>query len=1082
MAHIPESELTGLKQQVSLLHLVESSGIELKQHGKDYLGLCPFHDDKTPSLVISPDKNLWHCLGACSEGGDVIQWMMKRQGVSFRHAVALLKQDPAGLPVPSSSVKRNTTAKHPVSLAAHPDDQKQLTIVIDYYHETLKQSPEALDYLKSRGLVHPELIDTFRLGYANRTLGYRLPEKNRKAGAEVRSQLQSIGLLRKSGHEHFSGSLVIPVLSPENVITEVYGRKIQGNKLRKGTPQHLYLPGTHAGVFNETALQASDEIIICESLIDALSFWVAGYRHVTASYGTSGFTEDHLIAFKKYSIKRVLIAYDRDEAGNKAAENLAGKLMAEGIECYRVLFPKDMDANSFAVQGCTSVTGGRKSGETALEIKPATKRLGELLRTAQWIGKGEEKAKGEKVKEKNQEEQKKQAEPSFSSLAAGSAKIYQQVELFESAEIIESVESADIAESVEIVKASETVEPTQSSLSESPEPTHASPQPKPAEEIKAEITAHEINMTFGDRHYRLRGLQKNQSLDVLKVNLLVRKEDAFHVDSLELYNAKQRATYIKVAGIELGVKDEVIKGDLGKVLLKCETLQEKQIKTAQTAEQQAQSQSRKLTESEQTQALALLKSPDLMHRILADFERCGVVGEATNTLIGYLACVSRKLDKPLAIMIQSSSAAGKSTLMDAILAFIPEEERVQYSAMTGQSLFYMGDTNLKHKILAIAEEEGAEQASYALKLLQSEGEITIASTGKDESTGDMVTKEYRVEGPVMLFLTTTAIDIDEELMNRCLVLSVNESRDQTQAIHAIQRKQQTLEGLLASEDKKHILKNHRNAQRLIKPLLVANPYAEKLSFIDDKTRTRRDHLKYLTLIRSIALLHQYQRPTKTVNHNGQQIHYIEATLADIDMANQLAHDILGRTLDELPPQTRHLLNSIYQMTTAQCQIQQMAQKDYRFTRRDVRNYSGWTDFQVKKHISRLQDMEYVLIHRGGRGQSFVYELLYQGEGKDGDPFLLGLADMESLSYDENNKPLNQDKEPSNSPQVVVRLPPGSTNKKGEKPVVTGDSSESTKKIPECTSKPLNNSASYLNHHHNDNVSLQRLPALTAEGH
>ena len=202
---------------------------------------------------------------------------------------------------------------------------------------------------------------------------------------------------------------------------------------------------------------------------------------------------------------------------------------------------------------------------------------------------------------------------------------------------------------------------------------------------------------------------------------------------------------------------------------------------------------------------------------------------------------------------------------------------MQYSAMTGQSLFYMGETNLKHKILAIAEEEGAENARYALKLLQSEGELTIASTGKDETTGAMVTREYHVEGPVMLFLTTTAIDIDEELMNRCVVLTVNESREQTQAIHAMQRQQQTLEGLLQNEDKKQIIELHRNAQRLLRPLLVANPFAEQLTFIDDKTRTRRDHMKYLTLIRAIALLHQYQREVKTVNHNGQVLSYIEVT-------------------------------------------------------------------------------------------------------------------------------------------------------------------------------------------------------------
>ncbi|KIC36641.1 hypothetical protein RA27_21940 [Ruegeria sp. ANG-R] len=100
-------------------------------------------------------------------------------------------------------------------------------------------------------------------------------------------------------------------------------------------------------------------------------------------------------------------------------------------------------------------------------------------------------------------------------------------------------------------------------------------------------------------------------------------------------------------------------------------------------------------------------------------------------------------------------------------------------------------------------------ASYALKLLQSEGEITIASTGKDDATGQLVTKEYRVEGPVMLFLTTTAIDIDEELLNRCMVLTVNESRDQTRAIQTAQRQRQTLTGLLAEMDRKAITGLHR---------------------------------------------------------------------------------------------------------------------------------------------------------------------------------------------------------------------------------------------------------------------------------
>ncbi len=299
-------------------------------------------------------------------------------------------------------------------------------------------------------------------------------------------------------------------------------------------------------------------------------------------------------------------------------------------------------------------------------------------------------------------------------------------------------------------------------------------------------------------------------------------------------------------------------------------------------------------------ALALLRDPQLVERIIEDVERIGLVGEPANALTAYLACVSRKLAAPLAVLIQSTSAAGKSTLMEAILSLVPEEDRVQYSAMTGQSLFYLGEQDLKHKILAIAEEEGVRQAAYALKVLQSQGELTIASTGKDPATGMLVTQQYRVEGPVMLCLTTTAIDVDEELVNRCLVLTINESREQTRAIQQRQRAARTLDGLLATSQAGAVRELHRNAQRLLRPLAVVNPYAEQLTFLDDRTRMRRDHAKYLTLIEAIALLRQHQRPVCTAAAGGRSIEYIEVTLEDIELANRLAHEVLGRSLDELP--------------------------------------------------------------------------------------------------------------------------------------------------------------------------------------
>ena len=329
--------------------------------------------------------------------------------------------------------------------------------------------------------------------------------------------------------------------------------------------------------------------------------------------------------------------------------------------------------------------------------------------------------------------------------------------------------------------------------------------------------------------------------------------------------------------------------------------------------------------------------------------------------------------------------------------------------MTGQSLFYMGEMDLKHRILAVAEEQGAERASYALKLLQSEGELTIASTGKDPATGRLETQEYHVEGPVMIFLTTTAAEIDEELLNRCIVLTVDEDRGQTRAIHRLQRHRQTLEGLLAGRERQRILELHRNAQRLLRHLLVANPFAERLTFLDDKTRTRRDHVKYLTLIRAIALLHQYQRPVRTVTHRGAAVRYIEVVPRDIEIANALAHEVLGRSLDELPPQTRRLLGMLDGMVTGACGKLKMDRADYRFTRREVREHTGWTDIQVRTHLGRLVELEYVLVHRGGRGQQFVYELLWDGATDgDGKPHLSGLIDAAQLvggektsTYDEN---------------------------------------------------------------------------------
>jgi hypothetical protein len=190
----------------------------------------------------------------------------------------------------------------------------------------------------------------------------------------------------------------------------------------------------------------------------------------------------------------------------------------------------------------------------------------------------------------------------------------------------------------------------------------------------------------------------------------------------------------------------------------------------------------------------------------------------------------------------------------------------------------------------------------------------------------------------------------------------------------------------------------------LKPVLVVNPYARELTFLDGQTRTRRDHTKYLTLIRAIALLHQHQRPAKTMEHRGKSFEYIEATLDDIAVANSLTAEVLGRSLDELPPQTRRLLLLVDAMVTAECKRQRIERTEYRFTRREVRLATGWGDTQLRLHLGRMEELEYLLAHRGGRGQSFVYELAFAIEGDGSRPVMAGLIDVEKLGgykYDAN---------------------------------------------------------------------------------
>jgi hypothetical protein len=239
-----------------------------------------------------------------------------------------------------------------------------------------------------------------------------------------------------------------------------------------------------------------------------------------------------------------------------------------------------------------------------------------------------------------------------------------------------------------------------------------------------------------------------------------------------------------------------------------------------------------------------------------------------------------------------------------------------------------------------------------------------------------VTHDYRVEGPVMLMLTTTAIDVDPELLNRCLVLTVDEEPAQTAAIQQAQRAGRTLAGLTAHRERAAVASLHQNAQRLLRPLAVVNPHAPALSFAAGQTRLRRDHAKYLALIDAVAFLHQHQRDGKThVFADGSALQYIEVTRDDIALANKLAAAVLGRSVDELPPQTRALWDGLCRHVQAEAERTVQPVGRISFDRRGAAAALGWSYKQVRQHLDRLVAEDFAVVMTSGLGQVTRYRLV-----------------------------------------------------------------------------------------------------------
>jgi DNA primase catalytic core len=868
------SDLSRLKQSIDLVAVVQSRGIKLVKQGKDFVGLCPFHKEKTPSFHVTPSKNLFNCLG-CHVGGSVIDFIMRKDGLTKSEAVAWLKENSG-----ATFTRPAVVPAAPARILKPEDAEALLQRVVKFYVRTLRKDPAGMGYLNRRNLSGTTL-EFFQVGYSNGSLLRALP----KSGDLIRN-LKTLGVLNAKGQEHFRGCVTVPIFDVTGKATGIYGRRVTDAE-----PSHLYLPGPHRGVFNGATAKTSQSLFITEAIFDALSLWQAGFKNAIALYGAHGWTDDHAQLLKANGTTEIYLALDNDKAGEEATARLQNEI-----------------------------------------LPPLVKQI----HVVKWP---------EGVKDAN--------------------------------EFFASRSPADFEK--------QCLEPL-----------------KPAQPPKSEVTEklgdEEITMTpdgfaarYGQRRYELHAIEQQKQA---RLRATVKAFAAagggapggahcFHIDTVDFYVSRSRRIFISEVARLFRETVEVIEADVNRLIGQVEAYAQKQLA-------ESHSQVVLVSDTDKAEALKLGRHPDLAGEILRDMEKLGLIGEATNKLIGYLTMTSRKMPDPLALLTLSGSGSGKSHLQDTILCLCPDEDLIKLTSLTDRALFYKGEDSLRHKVLAVEELAGAQGADYAIRNLISAKKLVIESTIKNPLTGKLETQVNTVNGPTAVFQTTTNPRTDAETRSRFVVISVDESPEQTRAILAAQRQSHTREGWQRRLAREAILKRHQSFQRLLRPLKIINPFEPLLSYPDESLLVRRDQPKYLNLILAVTFLYQLQRP---VQNDAELGDYIETTLDDIAIANELAHELFGHSLDDLSRPSRELLRLVYQHVQRQAAASKTG--DVTFNRRELREAFKWGDTRLRTHLDELVEMEYVVPLSGRFGQTYQYRLVYEPTDEPGR-FLSGLKSVEQL--------------------------------------------------------------------------------------
>jgi len=360
---IPEEVLNSIRDRIDIVELVGES-VTLKRKGTSYVGLCPFHKEKTPSFNVVPSKGIFHCFG-CGEGGNAFKWVQKTRGVSFPEAVKELGQR-VGVTVED----RQLTEVQKRKIQRRANVFEVCEAAADYYHSTLLTRPEgrpALDYLRGRGFTD-DTIKAFRLGFApDRWDGVQRHLMDKGFPAKLLADAGLIkwrepGNVTRGSYDFFRGRVMVPIADARGKVVAFGGRILQspgdgadaGSGSQNKAPKYMNSPESEIYQKNHIlyglnrsrrAVQNNDRLLVVEGYFDVIALHQAGFEEAVATCGTA-LTTEHARLIRPLT-RNVVATFDADEAGLRAAERSMPIFIKAGLEPRRLVVEDAKDPDEF---------------------------------------------------------------------------------------------------------------------------------------------------------------------------------------------------------------------------------------------------------------------------------------------------------------------------------------------------------------------------------------------------------------------------------------------------------------------------------------------------------------------------------------------------------------------------------------------------------------------------------------------------------------------------------------------------------------------------------------------------------------